>query len=81
MIDDELFVSDVIDLVRYADSMAKILKEQGFPGKAEALEERCLQVFAHIALERDPETRDQTRAIKASLLNKLREEAKKDKMN
>ncbi len=36
--------SDLEDLILYADTAAKILKEQGFYGKGEALERRCMKV-------------------------------------
>ena len=32
----------IIDLVSYADTAAGILRSEGFPGKAEALENRCV---------------------------------------
>lgn len=43
--------SCVEDLVTYADVAAKILREQGFPGKAEALEERNQKVAVLIGLK------------------------------
>lgn len=38
-------------LIHYADSMAKILKDAGFPGKATALEERYMKIADEIAME------------------------------
>jgi len=36
--------ADLEDLLMYADTAAKILKENGWPGKAEALEQRYMKV-------------------------------------
>lgn len=41
---------DLTDLIYYADTAAKILGEQGFPGKAEALENRYMKLAKAIGL-------------------------------
>jgi len=38
------FRSDLENLLMYADTAAKILKDNGFPGKAEALEVRYMRI-------------------------------------
>lgn len=43
--------SDIVDLVLYTDMAASILKEQGFPGKAEALEARYMKVAKQTGLK------------------------------
>lgn len=42
---------DLEDLLMYADTAAKILRETGFPGKAEALEQRYTKVAKAIGFD------------------------------
>ena len=43
--------SDLEDLLMYADTAAKILKENGWPGKAQALEQRYMKVAEAIGFD------------------------------
>ena len=43
----DINIDEMIDLILYADTCAKILKENGFHGKGEALESRYMK-FRHL---------------------------------
>lgn len=42
---------DIENLIYYADTAAKILKDNGWPGKAEALENRYMKIAVAIGLK------------------------------
>lgn len=52
MHDEDISVNkqNLISLIYYADTASKILKENGYPGKAKALEDRYLRVAKEIGL-------------------------------
>lgn len=43
----DISLNEFVDLISYADTVAKILKDNGFEGKAEALEKRYMK-FKHL---------------------------------
>ena len=43
----DVSLNEFIDLICYCDNVAKILKDNGFKGKAEALQSRYMK-FAHL---------------------------------
>ena len=49
----EVSRNDLENLIYYADTAAKILKDNGWPGKAEALEDRYMKVAREIGLEEE----------------------------
>ena len=46
-------MDNIVDLIYYADSVAKILKDNGWPGKAEALTARYMKVAKEIGLKEE----------------------------
>lgn len=49
----DLLKKEAVDLIHYADCCAKILKDNGFEGKAQALEERYLKLGKRLGLKPD----------------------------
>ena len=47
----EVSRNDLENLIYYADMVASILKDNGWPGKAKALEDRYMKVAREIGLE------------------------------
>jgi hypothetical protein len=46
--------SDLVDLIMYSDTASRILADNGFAGKAEALEKRYMKIANSIGMKHEP---------------------------